>query len=69
MDLSTAEDCYGAVNYAKSFNNRANYKASDFFPESAKGCIITDLGDMFFNTASTGGRYSYEASICKKGNA
>ena len=71
MDLSTEQDCYGAVSYAKSFDSRAYYSHAASKDWNPKGCIISqDNGFMYFNTHSTGGRQyaSDYASICRKGN-
>ena len=65
--LSTAEECSGAVNYAKSFNGNAHYVRSGSFSTKLKGCFIDDSGAMFFNTHSTG-RHSEDNNICRKGN-
>ena len=68
LDLSTAQECVGAVDYAKSFNNRAFYGQEVSDGDKPKGCY--DLGyEMSFNTHSTGKRISSAKSICKKGNA
>ena len=56
MDLSTAEECSNAVNYAKSFNSNANYRNLGSWSNYPKGCFIYDSGRMFFNTHLTGGR-------------
>ena len=69
VDLSTAQECSGAVSYATSFNNNARYDgdvSEDYFP---KGCYIWPLGDMFFNSHSTGGVSAGDTfrSICRKG--
>ena len=72
-DLSTAEECSGAVNYAKSFNSKAKYYTSGSWSNLPKGCYIYDYidsGNMYFNTHSTGGKSDSrtETSICRKGN-
>ena len=68
-DLSTTQECSGAVSYAKTFNSKANYRSegsySSHFP---KGCHIWTWGDMYFNTHSIGERHPSIASICMKGN-
>ena len=73
MDLSTAEKCSGAVNYAKTFNSLANYRYAVSWSESPKGCFITDSGYIYFNTHPTGGENRWEIKdtdkrICRKGN-
>ena len=67
-DLSTAQECSDAVGYAKTFNSKAYYVAEESSSNSPKGCYIYTSGSMYFNTHSIGGRNSYAASICTKGN-
>ena len=67
VDLSTAEECSSAVNYAKSFNSKANYKYAGSSTASHKGCVILDSGDIYF-VYITGGEKSTATSICRKGN-
>ena len=67
-DLSTEEECSGAVNYAKTFNGKAYYAKLTTNSFNHKGCFIYDSGAMFFNMHSTGGRRSEDTSICRKGN-
>ena len=67
MDLSTAEECSGAVNYAKSFNSMAEYRKKVSWSDQPKGCIIFDYW-MYFNTHSTGGRSGEGTSICRTSN-
>ena len=67
-DLSTAQECSGAVSYANSFNSNARYISELYGANYTKGCIITDGGDMYFNTHSIGGSSSSYSSICLKGN-
>ena len=70
MDLSTAQECSSTVSYATSFNVKANYQNSLSTVYYPKGCFILDMGNIYFNTHSTGGRQyaSDYASICRKGN-
>ena len=71
MDLSTAEECSGAVNYAKSFNAKVRYVTGGSYSGSHKGCLIYDSGGysyMLFNTHSHGGRSPEDTSICRKSN-
>ena len=67
-DLSTAQECSDAVSYAETFNRDANYRNVESLSYYPKGCHIWTWGDMYFNTHSIGGRNSYAASICTKGN-
>ena len=67
-DLSTAQDCSGAVSYAKSFNSDARYQSEVYLSTSPKGCIIYHSGSMYFNTYATGDRNNSYSSICRKGN-
>ena len=67
-DLSTAQECSGAVSYAKSFNSDAQYLYDGSWESLSKGCYIWSNGGMYFNTHSTGERHSSTASICTKGN-
>ena len=68
MDLSTAQQCSAALNYAMSFNSGASYQFEDSWSGNPKGCFIFDWGSMYFNTHSTGGRNYYVVSICENGN-
>ena len=68
-DLSTAEECSGSVDYAKSFKSNANYRYSFSDNRTLKGCFIDTYGRIYFNTHSTGGRCSSCTNICRKGNA
>ena len=68
MDLSTAQECSGAVSYAKSFNINAGWRFQGNWNGLPKGCIIADGGYVYFNTHSTGGRSNEYASICRKCN-
>ena len=68
MDLSTAEECSGAVNYAKKFNRLAHYVFAVSWSSAPKGCFIADSGHFWFNKHSTGSRDDLRKSICKKGN-
>ena len=68
MDLSTAEECSGAVNYAKTFNGNARYVTITDNPTNHKGCFIYDSGSMYFNVHSTGGTCDSCTSICRTGN-
>ena len=69
MDLSTAQECSSTVSYAKSFNAKANYENSLSQAYYPKGCFILDIvGNIYFNTHSTGKRESRSTSICKKGS-
>ena len=68
MDLSTAQECSGAIDYAKSFNSDANYRGEGSWDEYPKGCYIYDSGSMYFNTHSTGTNQGRTISICRKGN-
>ena len=72
MDLSTAEECSGAVNYAKKFNRLASYVFAVSWSNAPKGCFIADSGKFWFNKHSTGSHddnsFLPSKSICKKGN-
>ena len=68
IDLSTAQECSAALDYAMSFNSQASFLSENSWIDYPKGCVIFDWGGMYFNTHSTGGRTSRVASICKKGN-
>ena len=68
IDLSTAQECSGAVNYAMSFNGKTKYIGQMNLGDRPKGCIIEDSGLMYFNAHSTGLVYSYYRNICRKGN-
>ena len=68
MDLSTAQECSGAIDYAKSFNSDANYREEGSWDVYPKGCHIYDSGSMYFNTHSTGTNQGRTISICRKGN-
>ena len=68
MDLSTAEECSGAVNYAKSFNSNASFTYVGSWSRNHQGCVILDSGYIFFITQSTGGENSTSTSICRKGS-
>ena len=68
LDLFTAQECAGTVNYAKSFNSKACYKSEICQGGSPKGCFILDSGFMYFNNHSTGRASSSSSSICMKGN-
>ena len=68
MDLSTAQECSGAVSYAKSFNSKAYFDVDGSWSRYPKGCFILAWGAMYFNTHSTGGICSSCTSICRKGN-
>ena len=68
MDLSTEQECIGAVNYAKSFNSKAIYYKAIDVEFITKGCIINDEGTIFFNKHSTGLKTSSYTSICRNGN-
>ena len=68
IDLSTEEECSGAVDYARSFNRNAKYRDATASSSYLKGCFILDGGFMYFNTHSTGGICSSCTSICRKGN-
>ena len=72
MDLSTEEECAGAVNYAKSFNSKASFHYAATWSTLPKGCIIGYNGNILFNKHSTGGQsfttHSVFGSICRKGN-
>ena len=67
-DLSTEQECSGAVSYAKSFNRGARYNYVYSSIERPKGCYIWGDGAMYFNAHPTGGSSSSVASICGKGN-
>ena len=67
MDLSTAQECSGAVSYAKSFNSGAWYNGEVDWASRPKGCFILAWGTMYFNKHSTGGRQG-AIPICRKGN-
>ena len=68
IDLSTAQECSGAVSYARTFNSKAIYKSETSSNILPKGCFINnDGGEMFFNT-HTGGSWPFSSSICRKGN-
>ena len=67
-DLSTAQECSGAVSYAKSFNRGARYNYVYSSIERPKGCYIWGDGAMYFNAHPTGGRSSSVSSICTIGN-
>ena len=67
-DLSTAQECYGIVSYAKTFNSKAYYAGKESSTTRPKGCYIHVFGDMYFNTHPAGGSSSYVTSICRKGN-
>ena len=68
IDLSTAQECSGAVSYAKNFNSEAHYQFEGSFSGIPKGCIMHESGQIFFNTHTTGGRKSSYSSICNNGN-
>ena len=69
MDLSTAQECSGAVTYAKSFNSKAYFDVDGSWSRYPKGCFISESsGYMYFNTHSTGRRKSTTISICRNGN-
>ena len=70
MDLSTAEECSGAVNYAKSFNSKARYYGEFTRRDYPKGCIVFDNShiELYFNAHSTGGRSYSTSSICRTSN-
>ena len=70
IDLSTAEECSGAVSYAKSFNSKASFKEEGSWSYNPKGCYIYDSGNMYFNTNtnSTESGKSTTISICFNGN-
>ena len=70
VELSTAQECSGAVSYAKLFNSKARYQSEQGWSSEPKGCSILDEGSMYFNTHTTGGNNSHisRTSICKKGN-
>ena len=67
-DLLTAQECSGAVSYAKSFNGEANYVWEVSSGSRPRGCFISLWGKMYFNTHSTGGVDYSATSICRKGN-
>ena len=69
IDLSTANECAGAVGYARTFNSKALYKYETSSIILPKGCFIDDeSGEMYFNT-DTGGKWYFSNSICRKGKA
>ena len=68
MDLSTEEECSGAVDYAKSFYSNARYMNAVRWTNEQKGCFIFYSGKIYFNTHPTGGRQDIVTSICKRGN-
>ena len=71
MDLSTEEECSGAVDYAKSFNSDARYMNAVSLIGQQKGCFIFYSGKIYFNTHPSGFYYVGKdtvTSICKKGN-
>ena len=67
-DLSTAQECSDAVNYATSFNTKAVYRTTVSTTNRPKGCYILGSGYMYFNTHPDGGRSSSVNSICWRGN-
>ena len=74
LDLSTAQECSNAVNYATSFNKMANYDQEIFSRYMPKGCVIMDSGNMYFNLhfneeLKYGSNDAVSRSICKKGNS
>ena len=70
IDMSTAQECSGAVSYARSFNSKARYQSEQSWSSEPKGCFILDDGSMYFNTHSTGSTTFHisRTSICFKGN-
>ena len=67
-DLSTAQECFGVVSYAKTFNSNARYVGKQSTTRRPKGCYIWGSGKVYFNTHPTGGSYSSVTSICRTGN-
>ena len=68
-DLSTAQECSNAVNYATSFNSKAVYETTWSTISRPKGCYILGSEYMYFNTHPTGGSSSSVVnSICLRGN-
>ena len=67
-DLSTAQECSGAVSYAKNFNSEAHYVGEGSYSGIPKGCAMHDGGYIYFNIHPTGGRQSSYSSICNNGN-
>ena len=67
--LSNAQECSGAVSYAKTFNSKARIDSTYMYvSDRPKGCYIWGSGTMYFNSHPTGGRSTSVASICWKGN-
>ena len=68
MDLSTAQECRGAVNYAKSFNGDAYFYKVVSWPARHIGCSVYDDGRVLFSTHPTGDNFEHTRSICHIGN-
>merc|ERR1719291_685968 len=68
MDLSTVQECSGAVDYAKSFNSKAFYSGEGNWSYKPMGCSIHDTGAIIFNKHYNGGRRNSYTSICWKGS-
>ena len=69
MDFSTGQECYGAVNYAKTFNSNARYRWELYGDMYPKGCFISESGNMYFNKYTGSARSSFSGiSICYRGN-
>ena len=67
-DLSTRQQCSGAVSYARSFNSKARYVYGVHSRNRPSGCYILASGEMDYNTHSDGRGSSSTTSICMKGN-
>ena len=67
MDLSTAQECRGAVNYAKNFNSDAYFYKEVSWARHI-GCSIYDDGRVLFNNHPTGANFEHTRSICHIGN-
>merc|ERR1711997_945062 len=68
--LSTAQECSGAVSYAKLFNSKARYQSEGSRSNDPKGCYIFDSGKMYFNKHPTGAKVFANRrtiNICRKG--
>ena len=68
MDLSTAQECRGAVDYAKHFNGDARFYKDVSWPGRHIGCSIYDDGRVLFNKHPSGNNFEHTRSICKIGN-